>query len=77
MTHPKPTLTKQQQIILCLVAEGYTNQQIADHLDLSVDTVAWHLGNIYDAFGVKNRVSALNVAKRRGLLVEKGEAHAR
>ena len=40
-------LTPQEQIVVSLVCEGMTNQQVARHLVLSVKTIGYHLGNAY------------------------------
>lgn len=48
-------LTKTQAEIASLVAHGYTNQEIADHLFVCIETVRNHLAKIYKATGVKGR----------------------
>ena len=35
--------------------EGFTNQQIAVKLVLSVKTIEYHLGNVYAKLGVRSR----------------------
>lgn len=42
--------------VVALVAEGYTNQQIADALGLARRSVKAYLAAIYDKLGVRNRV---------------------
>jgi LuxR family maltose regulon positive regulatory protein len=51
--------------ILRLIADGLTNQEIADRLVLSLPTVKWHTGNLYGKLGVSSRTQA--VAKAREL----------
>lgn len=41
--------------VAALVAEGLTNQRIADHLELSVDTVKHHVGDALKVYRVTNR----------------------
>ncbi|MFJ5216292.1 AAA family ATPase [Streptomyces sp. NPDC088354] len=49
-------LTAQQTRISELVAQGATNQEIADRLVLSTRTVEYHLRNIFSRLGVRSRV---------------------
>jgi DNA-binding NarL/FixJ family response regulator len=62
------SLSSRQQQILNLMAEGATNQGIADVLGLSLDTVKHHTTLIYRRLGVRNRAAAVHLAERRGLL---------
>ncbi|HEY69893.1 MAG TPA: tetratricopeptide repeat protein [Anaerolineae bacterium] len=54
--------------VLSLVAEGLTNQQIAQKLVLSLSTVKWHTSNIYGKLGVSNRSQAVARARSLGIL---------
>lgn len=45
--------------ILLHVAEGRTNQQIAEHFGLSYHTVRAHLRRIYKKLGVRRRTEAI------------------
>jgi len=40
------------------VADGKTNQEIADRLSLSARTVQKHLEHVYDKLGVRSRTAA-------------------
>lgn len=60
-------LTDRETEIMCLVAEGLSNRQIADKLILSLGTVKIHLHNIYGKLGVKNRVDLTLYAQSKGL----------
>lgn len=51
-------LTRRQEEVLALMAEGMTNQQIADQLFIEVGTVKNHVHNILDKFNVSNREQA-------------------
>ena len=55
-------ITKRELEILKLVAKGCTNQQIADRLFISVDTVKKLLKGCYKKLGAQNRIDALRKA---------------
>ena len=38
-----------------LAARGWTNQEIADHMHISVNTVKYHITNAMQKLSVKNR----------------------
>ena len=48
-------LSKKEYEIIMLASKGFTNNQIAEHLFLSINTIKWHSQNIYSKLGVKNR----------------------
>jgi non-specific serine/threonine protein kinase len=52
--------------VLGLLAEGFTNHQIARQLGLSVRTVEAHLTHIYNKLDVNSRTEAALLAQRRG-----------
>jgi DNA-binding CsgD family transcriptional regulator len=56
-------LTLREQEILALLAEGYTNAEIAQQLIISTNTVKYHLRSIYQALGVSSRLQAAAVAR--------------
>ena len=58
-------LTKRELEILKLIAEGHSNETIAEMLIRSLGTVKTHTSNIYSKLGVKNRTEA--VARARDL----------
>ncbi len=64
---PEP-LTHREQEILELVAAGLTNQEIADKLVISPETVKKHTGTIYSKLGVSNRTEAVARARALDLL---------
>lgn len=57
-------LTKREQEVLGLVAEGLTNAEIADRLFISVATVGNHVSNLLTKLGVKSRTEAAVYAHR-------------
>jgi len=62
------TFSSREVEILGLLARGYTNQQIAQKLYLSVGTVKWYNKQIYSKLGVHNRTQAGIKARQEGLL---------
>ena len=62
------TLTKRELEVLRLVAEGLSNQVIAERLFVSDHTVHRHLANILNKLSVSTRAAAVAQAARRGLL---------
>ena len=53
-----PDLTRRELEILQLVAEEYSNSQLAKMLWVTEQTVKFHLSNIYRKLGVVNRTEA-------------------
>jgi two-component system, NarL family, response regulator DesR len=51
-----------------LIAQGFTNQEVAQTLTLSTHTVRNHISSIFNRLGVSNRRQAVNCARERGLL---------
>ena len=52
-------LTGREKELLSALAEGRSNQEIARHFGLSVNTVKFHLRNLYDKLGIRNRAQAV------------------
>ena len=65
----KNLLTPRELEVLCLVAEGLSNAEVARCLWISVPTVKYHLSSIYEKLGVANRTGAARWAQRHGVLV--------
>jgi DNA-binding NarL/FixJ family response regulator len=63
-----PGLTKREVEILQLVAEGYSNSQVAKMLWVTEQTVKFHLSNVYRKLDVANRTEASRWAQVHGLL---------
>lgn len=61
-------LTPREQEILKLVAEGYTNQEIADQLTLSIKTVQAHRANVMEKLELRDITHLVRFALRYGLL---------
>jgi len=63
-----PWLNISERQIMRLLHNEYSNQQIADELHLSVNTVKWYARRIYAALGAKNRREAIVKMKELGLM---------
>ncbi len=61
-------LTEREQEILGLIAQGQSNQQIADVLFISVGTVKGHVNHIFSKLDVQSRTQALLRAHEFNLL---------
>lgn len=60
-------LSERELEVLELIAEGLSNQEIAQRLYISLRTVKWHSSNIYGKLGVKNRTQAVTKARSLGI----------
>jgi two-component system response regulator NreC len=61
-------LTEREREVLAVAAEGLTSRQIASRLGVRERTVTTHLARIYGKLGVGNRLSAIRLAARSGLV---------
>jgi two-component system response regulator NreC len=64
---PLDELTERQHAVLQLLAEGYSNQEIAGKLVLSPYTVQTHRTNIMRKLGLHSRTELIKYALRHGL----------
>ncbi|HZG67246.1 MAG TPA: response regulator transcription factor [Herpetosiphonaceae bacterium] len=65
---PADALTERELEVLKLVAEGFTNRQIAARLDISIKTVQSHRANLMDKLDLHDRTELVRYAIRRGLI---------
>lgn len=65
---PRERLTDREREVLELLADGRSTRQIAEELFVGEETVKTHLGHIYQKLGVTDRVQAVALALRRGLV---------
>ncbi len=61
-------LTQREVEVLCLIARGKSNPEIAQELFISVRTVSTHVSNILNKINAANRAEAATYASRWGLL---------
>jgi DNA-binding NarL/FixJ family response regulator len=62
-------LTPRHVDVLELVAQGYSNEEIALKLGLRPNTVKFHISEIFRRLGVRNRIEAIAQVDRDGALV--------
>jgi DNA-binding NarL/FixJ family response regulator len=65
------TLTKREADILAMLARGFSNEDIAKQLSLSVGTVKWFNSQIFGKLNVKNRSQAIAKLHEMRLLQSK------
>ncbi|OAN48873.1 hypothetical protein A6A04_19680 [Paramagnetospirillum marisnigri] len=62
-------LSPREHEVLALLVAGKSNPEIAEALKTSINTIEFHLKNIFPKLGVYNRVRAAVVAVRSGLVI--------
>lgn len=67
-------LSQREREVLQLVAQGYTNQQMADRLFLSVKTIETYKTRVMEKLDLHSRVELVRYALQRGLLAD-GQAN--
>ena len=67
-TSAAPELTERQQRILALAIRGFTNQEIADQMNVSLITVKKQFSDIFVRLNVANRSEAIALALHKHLL---------
>ena len=58
---------KREKIILQFLADGSSNKELAESMKISINTVKFHLSNLYKKLGVKNRSQAISFFYSRRL----------
>jgi DNA-binding NarL/FixJ family response regulator len=61
-------LTDREAEVLSYLADGWSNEEIADRLGIGVRTVRFHLDRVYRKLGVGRRTEAVREAVTRGYL---------
>ena len=56
-------ISKREYEVLELISEGFSNQEIADRLFISLPTVKTHSSNLFEKLDVKRRTQAIHKAK--------------
>lgn len=65
---PHEELTEREMEVLKLIAEGKTNQEIADELFIALKTVKTHVSNILSKLQVQDRTQAVIYAFRHSIV---------
>jgi len=63
-----PPLTRREREVLELIADGYTNPQIAESLFVDVTTIDFHRKNMLSKYKVKNTAALIKVAVSNNLI---------
>lgn len=66
----KDSLSDREREVLCLVAQGHTNQQVAERLSLSVKTVETYRARLMTKLGLRTRADLVRYALSVGLLTQ-------
>jgi len=61
-------LSKRELEVLQLIADGLSNQEIADQLFVSLNTVKTHSSNLFGKMDVKSRTQAVDRGKRLNII---------
>jgi LuxR family maltose regulon positive regulatory protein len=64
------SLSQRELQVLQLIIQGASNQEIAQELVITYDTVKRHVSHIFSKLGVSNRVQAVRQARALGLFDE-------
>jgi DNA-binding NarL/FixJ family response regulator len=67
-SEPDSPLTPRELEVVKLIAEAFTNKQIAETLRLSEKTIESHRANVLAKLGMRDRVELVRYAIRRGLV---------
>lgn len=70
-TQPEELLSRRELEVLQLLARGSSNQEIAQELVITIDTVKRHIRHILAKLGVQNRIQATRRAQKLNLLSQK------
>lgn len=61
-------LTETEQEILCLMEDERSNNEIAEFMDVSINTVKFHIKNIYTKLNARSRQQAIRIARENKLI---------
>ncbi len=63
----EPLTRRELEVLQCL-ALGYANKEIARQLEISIETVKYHIASVYSKLGVNNRTEAARSGVHHGLI---------
>ncbi len=61
-------VTKRELEILCLMAAGLSNREIAERIFVSENTVKTHCSRLFEKLGARRRTQAIRAGQNAGLL---------
>jgi DNA-binding NarL/FixJ family response regulator len=61
-------LTRREQQLVPLIAQGYTNKEIASHFNLSEQTVKNHIHRILQRIGANDRLAVVRMVREENIL---------
>lgn len=64
----KYNLTTQEVNVLQLISTGYSNQRIADELFISLNTLKYHIRNIYQKLDIKSKGQAISIVSSQNIV---------
>jgi DNA-binding NarL/FixJ family response regulator len=67
-TNREQAMSERELMLLRLLAQGFSNRQIADHLSLAESTVKNNLSALFQKIGVRDRTQAVLFAISQGLV---------
>jgi len=66
-SNPLQPLSDREREVLMLIAQGSSNREIAERLNITEGTVKNHVSNILGKLQAENRTQAANIARQRGI----------
>jgi len=70
---PIHQLSRKERAILEALSKGLTNRELAKELEISINTVKFHLSNLFEKLSVKNRAQAIAFYYSSRLAIERDE----
>ncbi|MEM6308791.1 MAG: response regulator transcription factor [Pseudomonadota bacterium] len=71
---PIHQLSRKERAMLEALSKGLTNRELSKELGITINTVKFHLSNLYDKLNVKNRAQAIAFYYSSRLPIEKDDA---
>lgn len=70
---PIHQLSRKERVILEALSKGLTNRELSKELEISTNTVKFHLSNLFEKLSVKNRAQAIAFYYSSRLALERDE----
>ena len=70
---PIQMLSRKERAMLQALSKGLTNRELSKELEVTINTVKFHLSNLYEKLGVKNRAQAIAFYYSSRLAIEKDD----